>query len=110
MERPGRTHIMNQFTLRVPGRRDALRAFLQDREIATAVYYPLPLHRQECFLPFGPHPPLPEAEALARESVSLPVFPEMTPEERALVADTIREFFESSAATPSRATPLASHS
>jgi dTDP-4-amino-4,6-dideoxygalactose transaminase len=90
---PGRTHIMNQYTLRVPGKRDALRAFLQERGIATAIYYPVPLHRQECFRDVDDGRALPVSEALAAEVVSLPVFPEMLPEEQAAVAESIVEFF-----------------
>jgi dTDP-4-amino-4,6-dideoxygalactose transaminase len=92
---PDRTHIANQYTLRVRrGRRDALRRFLQEREIASEVYYPVPLHAQECFRAFGPHPALPVAEALAGEVVSLPVFPEMTSEERGAVLAAITDFLE----------------
>jgi dTDP-4-amino-4,6-dideoxygalactose transaminase len=89
---PDRTHIANQYTLRVRGgRRDALRRFLQDRGVASAIYYPVPMHAQECFRPFGPHPALPVAEALANEVVSLPVFPEMTSEERGAVLAAIKK-------------------
>jgi dTDP-4-amino-4,6-dideoxygalactose transaminase len=92
--RPDRTHIANQYTVRVRGVRDELRAFLADRGIASAIYYPVPLHRQECFSKFGPYPPLPVAEALAREALSLPVFPELTAEEQAAVADAIVDFYQ----------------
>jgi dTDP-4-amino-4,6-dideoxygalactose transaminase len=95
---PDRTHIANQYTLRVRrGRRDALRRFLEERGIASEIYYPVPLHAQECFRAFGPHPALPVAEALADEVVSLPVFPEMTSEERGAVLAAIMDFLESPA-------------
>ena len=90
---PGRSHIVNQYTIRVPGRRDALRHRLQERGIGTAIYYPLPLHQQECFRAFGPYPPLPAAEMLAGEVLSLPVFPELTAAEQGEVATAIRHFF-----------------
>jgi dTDP-4-amino-4,6-dideoxygalactose transaminase len=93
---PDRTHIANQYTLRVRrGRRDALRCFPTERGIASEIYYPVPLHAQECFRALGPHAPLPVAEALADEVVSLPEFPEMTPEERGAVLAAITEFLES---------------
>ena len=92
---PDRTHIANQYTLRVRGgRRDALRRFLQERGIASEIYYPVPLHAQECFRTFGPDAALPIAEALADEVVSLPVFPEMTSEERGAVLAGITDFLE----------------
>ena len=92
---PDRTHIANQYTLRVRhGRRDALRRFLKERGIASEIYYPVPLHAQECFRAFGPHAALPVAEALAEKAVSLPVFPEMTSEERGAVLAAIVEFLE----------------
>jgi dTDP-4-amino-4,6-dideoxygalactose transaminase len=92
---PDRTHIANQYTLRVRGGgRDVLRRFLQERGIASEIYYPVPLHAQECFRAFGPHAALPVAEALAGEVVSLPIFPEMTPEERGAVLAAIVGFQE----------------
>lgn len=96
-----RTHIANQYTLRVrPGPawrqpespRDVLCAYLRKRGIASAIYYPVPLHRQACFARSGAPARLPVAEALAGEVVSLPVFPEMTDQERAAVVAAIREF------------------
>lgn len=102
--RPDRTHIVNQYTVKVrPGPawartdspRDALRAFLQERGIASEIYYPVPLHVQECFRDFGPRPMLPVAEALAGEVVSLPVFPELTGEEQAAVVTAIGDFVAS---------------
>jgi dTDP-4-amino-4,6-dideoxygalactose transaminase len=96
-----RTHIANQYTLRVqPGKRwrgtesprDALRKHLQGRGIASEIYYPIPLHRQECFQGFGPHLNLPVAEALAAEVISLPVFPELMPEEQETVIKAIADF------------------
>ena len=98
---PDRTHISNQYTLRVrPGKRwagtgnprDALKRFLQERGVASEVYYPVPLHRQECFAAFGPYPPLLVAEALAAEALSLPVFPELAPEEQAAVIEAVCAF------------------
>ena len=99
-----RTHIFNQYTVRVrPGPewrrqsspRDDLRKFLAERGIASEVYYPLPLHLQECFQRSAPHPPLPVSEMLSREVLSLPVFPEITAEEQAAVVDAIGEFAQS---------------
>jgi dTDP-4-amino-4,6-dideoxygalactose transaminase len=98
---PDRDHIANQYTLRVRGGKDrtgpesprnALRRWLREREIASEIYYPVPLHRQECFRDFGPYPSLPVAEALAEEVISLPVFPELTPEERRAVVEAVLEF------------------
>jgi len=98
---PDRTHIVNQYTIRVrPGPRwrggesprDALRCWLTERHIASEIYYPVPLHVQECFRRFGPYPALPVAEAAAGEALSLPVFPELTAEEQAAAAAAIAEF------------------
>jgi len=84
---PGRTHIWNQFTLRVPGpgRRDALRQQLTQAGIGSEIYYPLPLHRQQCFAHLPPVN-LPVAELLAGEVLSIPVFPELTAAELLAVA------------------------
>lgn len=107
---PGRTHIANQYTLRVrrgedwPGSespRDSLRRWLQERGIASEVYYPVPLHAQQCFQPFLPQRPLPIAEMLAGEVLSIPVFPELTQQERRAVVDAVTDFvFSSASLTP----------
>jgi dTDP-4-amino-4,6-dideoxygalactose transaminase len=90
---PQNDHIWNQFTLRVPGpgRRDALKQHLGARGIGCEIYYPVPLHRQECFAHL-PRVSLPVAERLAHEVLSLPIFPELSePEQQAVVA-TIAAF------------------
>ena len=87
--------IWNQFTLRVPGgRRDALKAFLTARKIGCEVYYPIPLHRQECFAGAGYRgaDSVPVAEQLAAEVLSIPIFPELSPEQRQWVADSLADF------------------
>jgi dTDP-4-amino-4,6-dideoxygalactose transaminase len=90
---PGRTHIFHQYTIRVSGGlRDKLQCHLSARGIGTAVYYPLPLHRQECFLHLGYREgELPESERAAREVLSLPMFPELAEEEVGYVVTQIRE-------------------
>jgi dTDP-4-amino-4,6-dideoxygalactose transaminase len=90
--RPGNVSIFNQYTLRAGARRDALRDHLQQKSIGCEIYYPLPLHLQECFAYLGGKPgDCPEAEAAAREVLSIPVYPELTPEQQAYVAAAIRE-------------------
>ena len=87
----GRGHTWNQFTLRVSnGRRDDLQAHLAANDIGSAIYYPVPLHRQECFahLPsFGES--LPVCEKMAGEVLSIPVYPEMSDVQLGHVADTL---------------------
>jgi dTDP-4-amino-4,6-dideoxygalactose transaminase len=80
---PHNDHIWNQYTLRVPGagRRDALRQRLSAAGIGCEIYYPVPLHRQECFAHL-PRVLLPVAEPFTQEVLSLPVFPELTADER----------------------------
>ncbi len=89
----GNDHIWNQYTLRISGagRRDGLRQYLTSRGIGSEVYYPVPLHRQECFHHLAP-PPLPCSEQLSNEVISIPVFPELTEQERAAVAEAVVGF------------------
>jgi len=93
--RPYNYSIYNQYTIRVAdGRRDALREHLKAKGIGTEIYYPLPLHLQECFAYLGyKEGDLPEAEKAAKEVLSIPVWPEMTEQQRAYVTDAIAEFF-----------------
>lgn len=94
LELPGNRHIWNQYTVRVnEDRRDALHRFLTEAGIGSAVYYPLPLHRQECFATSETYS-LPVAEQLARECLSLPVYPELTREQLLAVTDAVKEFFD----------------
>jgi len=92
---PEGRHIYNQFTIRVPGgRRDGLQAHLRERGIGCAIYYPICLHEQPCFAPLGYQTgQLPESERAAKEVLSLPVYPEMTPAMREEVAVAILGFF-----------------
>ncbi len=92
-EVPGRGHTYNQFVIRVP-RRDELRAYLLERGIGCAVYYPLPLHLQPCFSELGGREgDLPEAERASREVLAIPVFPELTAAEQEEVVDAIAGFY-----------------
>jgi dTDP-4-amino-4,6-dideoxygalactose transaminase len=84
------THVYHQYTL-LTDRRDAVMARLAERQIASAVYYPIPLHRQEVFAPACAGITLPVAEEVAASCMSLPVFPEMTDEQVRLVAATVKE-------------------
>lgn len=91
-----RSHIFHQYTIRVlDGRRDELRDALKEQGIGTAIYYPLPLHLQECFENLGcKEGELPVSEKASREVLSLPVFPELTEEEQQSVVKAIKAFME----------------
>ncbi|MCE9616302.1 MAG: DegT/DnrJ/EryC1/StrS family aminotransferase [Lentisphaerae bacterium] len=85
-------HIFNQYVIRTP-RRDALREFLNQRHIGNEVYYPVPLHRQECFAYLGYQPgSCPESERAAAESLALPIYPEVSDAQARTVVDAIRDF------------------
>ena len=93
--RPESESIYNQYTLRVlDGRRDALAEHLKAAGIGSGIYYPVPLHLQECFAYLGYREgQFPESERACREVLSLPVFPELMPAQLSHVAQTILEFF-----------------
>ena len=86
-------HVYNQFVIRVRDR-DALRAYLQDRGIGTEVYYPVPLHLQNCFSDLGySEGDFPEAERAAREALSIPVYPELDRAAQKYVVENIASFY-----------------
>ncbi len=91
---PDRTHIFHQYTIRVTGgKRDALAAHLKNEGIGTMIYYPGPLHLQECFAHLGYHEgDFPESERASSDVLSLPMFPELTEEEQDRVVKAIRGF------------------
>lgn len=91
---PDRRHVWNQFTIRVgEGRRDELRAFLAKEGIGSEIYYPVPLDKQDCFRGIGRgSESLQNSHLLADEVLSIPVFPELTGEERATVAKALWRF------------------
>ncbi len=93
VECPGNEHIWNQYTLRVTGgRRDALREHLAARGVASEIYYPVPMHAQPCFRDVAGGVSLPVSERLASEVLSIPIYPELTAEQRAEVVDGIASF------------------
>ena len=88
-ERKNCRHVYHQFTLRCR-KRDRIIEALKDHDIASAVYYPTPLHQQEVFVNLlGDSGRFPVSEALAAEVVSLPMFPELTEEEIRRISDVI---------------------
>jgi perosamine synthetase len=90
----GIEHVFHQYTVRVPGgKRDALRAFLQENEIGSEVYYPVPIHKQSFYISeLGYKDSLPETEKAALEVLSLPIHPGLSQDDLEKVAAKINEF------------------
>jgi dTDP-4-amino-4,6-dideoxygalactose transaminase len=86
-------HIYNQFVAKFPDR-DRLQDHLRKQDIETEVYYPVPLHLQECFNDLGyKRGDFPSAEAAARESLALPIYPELTEVQQQYIVDQISDFY-----------------
>jgi len=87
-------HVYHQYTIRVPGKRDELMKFLNDNGIEARVYYPMPLHLQECFASLGYKAgDFPESEKAMAQALSVPVYPELDTEQKEYVVSKIKEFF-----------------
>src|SRR5271156_3698600 len=98
-QREGYFHVFNQYVVRVPAPlRDPLRDFLTARQVGTEVYYPVPLHLQPCFAPLGHKPgDFPVAESAARETLALPIYPELSDEQQRFVVGSIRQYLDAHA-------------
>ncbi|MDY6792655.1 MAG: DegT/DnrJ/EryC1/StrS family aminotransferase [Thermodesulfobacteriota bacterium] len=87
-------HIYNQFVISVPDKRDDLRLFLQENGIGTEVYYPVPMHLQECFSYLSYRQgDFPVSEYAGSHTLALPIYPELTDDQQAYVVEKIKEFF-----------------
>lgn len=87
-------HIYNQYIIRVE-KRDELRDFLTKNEIFTEIYYPVPFHLQECYRDLGyKKGDFPVAEFAADNSIALPIYPELSDEQKQFVVDKIKEFYQ----------------
>ena len=88
-------HVYNQYVIRVKKNRDKLRGFLNENNIFTEIYYPLPLHLQDCFTFLGyKKGAFPESEKAANDTIALPIFPELSQEQLSFVTEKIDEFIK----------------
>jgi dTDP-4-amino-4,6-dideoxygalactose transaminase len=88
----GARHIYNQYCIRVP-KRDELRAHLAKAEVGAEIYYPLPLHMQQCFAYLGHKPEdFPESLRASHESLALPIYPELEQSQLQFVVDMVAQF------------------
>ncbi len=90
---PGGRHIYNQYVIRAQNR-DPLRQHLAERQVGSEIYYPVPLHLQQCFAYLGQGAgAFPHSENAALETVALPIYPELLPEQLQFVVDSIAQFY-----------------
>jgi dTDP-4-amino-4,6-dideoxygalactose transaminase len=93
-ENKGR-HIYNQFVIRVERERDNLRSYMSERGIGTEIYYPVPLHAQECFRYLGYRPEdCPVSMEAAAKTIALPIYPELQFDQIEYIVETIRSFLK----------------
>ena len=89
------THIYHQYVLRLPSTSAKLKDYLKDKGIDSRVYYPLPLHLQECFKYLGyKKGDFPESEKAATHTLAIPVYPDLTKEEMDYIVNSIKEFMQ----------------
>ncbi len=90
-----RRHIYNQFVIKVKEGRDELKDFLKNKGVGTEIYYPVPLHMQECFKYLGYDPnAFPVSVEASQKTLALPIFPELTNEEIRYIVEQVKAFFE----------------
>ncbi len=95
-------HIFNQYVIRA-AHRDALQAHLTAQGIGNAIYYPLPLHLQECFAYLGyQRGDFPESELAATQTLALPMYPELTEEQQQMVIQNIAQFYQGQGTLPAK--------
>ncbi len=98
-------HIFNQYVIRV-SERDQLQTYLKNHGVGTEVYYPVPMHIQECFAYLGHKAgDFPKSESAANETLALPIYPELSEAQLRYVVDCVRDFFRTRNAGGSELTP-----
>jgi dTDP-4-amino-4,6-dideoxygalactose transaminase len=88
-----KSHVFNNYVVRAE-RRDELKQFLSEQGIQSEIYYPLPLHLQNCFADLGYQKgDFPRAELVARQVLALPLYPELTAKQQEMVVEQVQAFY-----------------
>ncbi len=95
---PDGDHVYHQFVIRTP-RRDAVKDFLTQEGIASAIHYPIPIHRSEAYACADGYDPAPTASRLAQEILSLPMFPSLSEEQIERIGDALRRLLDAASTT-----------
>jgi perosamine synthetase len=90
--RPDRRHVFHQYTIRVPGDRQALQAHLHEHGIGTAIHYPLPIHHQPLYRSLDYTDVLPHAQAASQRVLSLPIHPALSPSDLERIVAAVNSF------------------